>query len=229
VAQRRYKILLASNIGPELQVDEKFFRGRGFDVMSATAGPAALQLATSERPDLVILDQEMRELPGAEICSRLKAQDETKSIPVIISVSEAAEAVLASRLRTADAVAAKADGREHLLQVVSGILNVPARKYARISVAFPVLEGSGPKNALGEALDLSEGGMCLEVVRRYDVGSCLYLSFSLPGEDHEIEAPSWVCWIKDKTDQRYAMGMEFADLMESERRDLSRYIEGHLA
>ena len=41
---------------------------RGYDVVSAGDGPAALELAESAKPDLVLLDVVMPQLDGYEVC-----------------------------------------------------------------------------------------------------------------------------------------------------------------
>ncbi len=54
-----------------------------YNVVTATNGPDALNLAASEEPDLIILDIMMPGMDGYEICDRLKANPFTKDIPVM--------------------------------------------------------------------------------------------------------------------------------------------------
>lgn len=49
----------------------------------ATSGAEALRLAERCQPDLVLLDVMMPGMDGYEVCRRLKAHDQTRSIPVI--------------------------------------------------------------------------------------------------------------------------------------------------
>ncbi len=56
----------------------------GYTVLEALRGEDALQLATKEHPDLVLLDIMMPEVTGFEVCQRLLAIEETKHIPVIL-------------------------------------------------------------------------------------------------------------------------------------------------
>lgn len=49
----------------------------------ATSGAQALQLCQDQAPDLVLLDVEMPEMDGFEVCRRLKASELTRNIPVI--------------------------------------------------------------------------------------------------------------------------------------------------
>ncbi|MBF0160914.1 MAG: hybrid sensor histidine kinase/response regulator [Magnetococcales bacterium] len=54
-----------------------------FEVSIATNGQQALQLAELHKPDLILLDIVMPGMDGYEVCSRLKANEQTRDIPVI--------------------------------------------------------------------------------------------------------------------------------------------------
>jgi two-component system, cell cycle response regulator len=55
-----------------------------YEVSTASRGEEAVQRAKREKPDLVLLDVMMPGMDGFEACRRLKAQVETRHIPVII-------------------------------------------------------------------------------------------------------------------------------------------------
>jgi diguanylate cyclase (GGDEF)-like protein len=55
-----------------------------YRVKVATRGDQCLKIAASApKPDIILLDIEMPEMDGYEVCRRLKARDNTKDIPVI--------------------------------------------------------------------------------------------------------------------------------------------------
>lgn len=56
-------------------------------VLMATNGAKALTLCKEDPPDLVLLDVEMPEMDGYEVCARLKADEATRNIPVIFVTS----------------------------------------------------------------------------------------------------------------------------------------------
>ncbi len=56
----------------------------GYEVLTALDGEQALEKARAEKPDLIVLDIMMPKLDGYETCKRLKAEDDTKAIPVIL-------------------------------------------------------------------------------------------------------------------------------------------------
>ena len=61
--------------------------GPQYRFLLATNGLAGLEIAISQRPDIILLDVMMPEVDGHEICTRLKANPLTHSIPVIFITS----------------------------------------------------------------------------------------------------------------------------------------------
>ncbi len=57
---------------------------KGYEMVSALDGEIGLRLAKSEKPDLVLLDLILPKLNGFEVLKRLKEDQETKDIPVIV-------------------------------------------------------------------------------------------------------------------------------------------------
>lgn len=53
------------------------------NVYMATNGKQALDVCLKQKPDLILLDIEMPDISGYEVCAQLKALTETKDIPVI--------------------------------------------------------------------------------------------------------------------------------------------------
>jgi len=56
---------------------------RGFRVVLADDGFAALALAETEKPDLIVLDVMMPELDGHQVHDRLRAREEFKTTPIL--------------------------------------------------------------------------------------------------------------------------------------------------
>jgi two-component system, cell cycle response regulator DivK len=56
---------------------------RGFQVVFAMDGQQGIDLARSERPDIILMDMSLPVIDGWEVTRRLKADDSTRSVPVI--------------------------------------------------------------------------------------------------------------------------------------------------
>ena len=59
-------------------------RDAGFTVLTAEDGKKALEIARSDRPDIILLDVMMPFLNGYEVLERLKQDERLKDIPVIM-------------------------------------------------------------------------------------------------------------------------------------------------
>jgi len=66
-------------------------KNSNYEALVATSGAIALKIATSEIPDLILLDVMMPEMDGYEVCTKLKANAITKKIPVIFITSRGDE------------------------------------------------------------------------------------------------------------------------------------------
>lgn len=64
----------------------------GMEVLEASNGHEALELARKERPDLVLLDVMMPELDGWSVARELAADEETREIPIIFLTARAERA-----------------------------------------------------------------------------------------------------------------------------------------
>ncbi|MCC7495627.1 MAG: response regulator [Fimbriimonadaceae bacterium] len=64
----------------------------GYQVMTANDGVQALDIVAKERPDLIVLDWMMPQLNGMETLKRLKANEATQDIPVIMLTAKSQDA-----------------------------------------------------------------------------------------------------------------------------------------
>jgi len=76
-------ILLVDDTLSDVRQLSDFLTSRGFDVRSAFSGQAAIQAASDDPPDIILLRVKMPDIDGYEVCERLKANKDLESIPVI--------------------------------------------------------------------------------------------------------------------------------------------------
>ncbi|MBF0533014.1 MAG: response regulator [Candidatus Omnitrophica bacterium] len=55
-----------------------------YQITEAADGKTALEMIARERPDIVLLDVQMPDMDGFEVCQRMKMDSETQAIPVIL-------------------------------------------------------------------------------------------------------------------------------------------------
>jgi CheY-like chemotaxis protein len=76
-------VLIVDDYADALDVWELYLRAAGFEVTTAATGPQALERATIELPDLVVMDLELPGLSGYEVAQKLRASAKTRHIPLI--------------------------------------------------------------------------------------------------------------------------------------------------
>ncbi|HEX2852818.1 MAG TPA: response regulator, partial [Opitutaceae bacterium] len=76
-------ILVVDDQPINVQLLKRKLEREGIRVMTATNGAEALAATAKEKPDLILLDVMMPDMDGIEVCQRLQAQEDTRSIPII--------------------------------------------------------------------------------------------------------------------------------------------------
>lgn len=79
----RGTILIVDDLPDNLRLLFTLLVPKGYEVGKALNGQMALKSAFSNQPDLILLDINMPNMDGYEVCQRLKADANTKDIPVI--------------------------------------------------------------------------------------------------------------------------------------------------
>jgi two-component system, OmpR family, alkaline phosphatase synthesis response regulator PhoP len=64
----------------------------GMRARTIHSGRLALELMRREKPDLIVLDLMLPDLDGLEVCRRLKQNDDTRSIPIVMVTAKGEEA-----------------------------------------------------------------------------------------------------------------------------------------
>jgi CheY-like chemotaxis protein len=88
------RILLADDSVTALTMHRMILAGAGYEMLTAQDGQEAIELATAERPDLILMDVVMPRKTGFEATRILRKQEATKSIPVIMVTTRAEPKIL---------------------------------------------------------------------------------------------------------------------------------------
>jgi DNA-binding response OmpR family regulator len=80
----RKKILLVDDSSTVLLMERMILSKSEYDVVTARDGQEGVEKALSEKPDLILMDVVMPRMDGFEACKKLREQDATKAIPVIM-------------------------------------------------------------------------------------------------------------------------------------------------
>ena len=78
------KVLVADDEIHIIHVVAIKLRNNGYEVVAANNGAEAYELACREKPDIVVTDYQMPLMTGMELIEKLRGDDRTKQIPVIL-------------------------------------------------------------------------------------------------------------------------------------------------
>ena len=82
-ARETADIMVVDDTPANLNLLQKMLQDKGYRVLAFPDGKMALAAAAKHPPDLILLDINMPEMNGFEVCERFKADAELKEIPVI--------------------------------------------------------------------------------------------------------------------------------------------------
>jgi two-component system, cell cycle response regulator DivK len=83
------KILLIEDNEMNLDMLSRRLERRGYNVLIAMDGAKGVELAHEEQPDLILMDMSLPVLDGWEATRRLKADENTRQIPIIALTAHA--------------------------------------------------------------------------------------------------------------------------------------------
>ncbi len=81
---KKNKILIVDDTVDTVELLKKRFRSDGYDTAEAYDGEEALKQVAEYNPDLIVLDVMMPKLDGYEVCQRLKIDENTRYIPILM-------------------------------------------------------------------------------------------------------------------------------------------------
>lgn len=81
-------ILLVDDEPGIIEIVGAYLRKEGFTVRTAATGQRALDAVATQPPDLVVLDLRLPDMPGEEVCSRLRT---TSAVPILMLTAKSAE------------------------------------------------------------------------------------------------------------------------------------------
>jgi DNA-binding NtrC family response regulator len=141
-----------------LNVDllEQELDAAGYSTASASDGTEALSIAASRRPDLILLDVMMNGIDGYETCRRLKANEATRTIPVIFltALGETFDKVRGFGAGAVDYVSKPFETPELLARIGTHIAlrrEIEAHRRSRATVSYLIDEIRSDRSMVGQS------------------------------------------------------------------------------
>lgn len=103
------KILIVDGVATNRIVLKVKLAAARYDTCQAATGAAALTLAQTDRPDLILLDLDLPDGNGPDLCRHLKADPATRAIPLVAVAQTPAERIAALRAGAEEVMAKPLD------------------------------------------------------------------------------------------------------------------------
>jgi adenylate cyclase len=118
------KILVVDDLPQNIRLLEAVLAPRGYGVVGAGSGVEALALAGGGDIDLVLLDIVMPEMDGYEVCRRLRDDEATRFLPIVMITASGEQEKLAAIEAGADDFVTKPFDHAELLARVQSLVRV---------------------------------------------------------------------------------------------------------
>ena len=83
-------VLIVEDNPLNMKLFAAMIEARGYRGLHATEGLQGLDMAHREHPDLIVMDVRLPDISGLEVTHRLKADDNTRDIPIIVTTADEA-------------------------------------------------------------------------------------------------------------------------------------------
>jgi len=213
------QVLWSESVRDRIDSGKPHFLARaGLKALSAGAASVLLDVAATDRPDLIVLAPEASDMGAPELCRRIRQDDRTRGIPILALASDDTQEFLFKEAGCTEVV--RASIPVALLQEkVAAMLGMRLRKHPRYPVVLPVARGRFIREFLGYSNAVSEGGMGFDTLARIKGGEHLALRIYRNTEEKPIAVGGRVASVRANIDTGigYSVGVEFLEMAETDK------------
>ena len=118
-------VLVADDDESWRELVPRWIKSNGWDAIAVGRGADVIPAALQRRPDCIVLDHELGDTTGMDVCGQLKAHPQLKDIPVIVFTTLAGEMLKIMHGGRPDHFVVKSGRPEELLAVLETFLPGP--------------------------------------------------------------------------------------------------------
>ncbi len=216
------QVLWSESIRDRIDRGKPHFLARAsLRAVSAGSASVLLDVAATDRPDLIILAPEATDMGAPELCRRIRQDDRTRDIPVLALAIDETQEFMFREAGCTEVISVLASA-ERLQERIAAMLGMRLRKFPRYAVVLPVARGRLLREFLGYSNAVSEGGIGFDTLARIKGGEHLALKIYRNTEERPIAVAGKVASVRANIDTGigYAVGVEFLEMADADRQRL---------
>jgi CheY-like chemotaxis protein len=212
------KILLVDDVKLLREIQRGLLSSSPVQVLTASDGFEALEVARKELPSLIVMDNHMPNMDGVTCCRELKKDSQLKHIPIIMLTNAMHPADFEGYLAAGvgDCLAKPIDSRK-FLTTIKKYLPVVECRGIRVPLCTEVSLLANDSFHVGMTKDISLKGIQLTSTHHPAPSDEIRFSFLLPGSKDPTEIRGKVAWVRNKSENgktggQSEFGVEFIEV-----------------
>jgi two-component system alkaline phosphatase synthesis response regulator PhoP len=174
------KVLLVNHVYTALMKEKTLLSRDNFRVFTATTGGDALDTHRREMADAIVMDLNLPDVPGDELCRKIKDDKELGKAAILLATDGTKDEDELCRRSGADGCLVKPLDKDALAEKLAGLLGIPVRQVIRILCKVKLEGKSGTEFFIANTVDVSVTGLLFECEKEIAVGDMVEASFFLP-------------------------------------------------
>lgn len=217
------KILIVDDLKAFIDKEKSVLNRSDFTIFTTTSSRDALEIHRSENMDLMIIDLDMPELNGDELCSLIRKDHMMQQVSVIMVGTASESDINRYRRCQANAYVTKPIKPLQLLEKVSQLLDIPERKSYRVLLKVTVNGSSPDETFFCSSQNISSSGILIETDKALQKGDSVNCSFFLPGAER-ISVNAEVVRVTANGTGSFHYGARFLDLRSQYRTAIESFV-----
>lgn len=149
-------------------------------ILTASSSQEILSIHKSEKADLIVIDLDMPDMPGDELCSLLRKEPDPNPVKVLIAVEPKETDIKRAEQCGANTYITKPINSALFFTKIASLLDVQTRKAYRMPVKATVAGEMGNVKLTASTINISSTGILIESAHPLNVGDAINCSFLLP-------------------------------------------------
>jgi len=218
------RILLVDHSRGSLLFQESILRRREATIVTALAGSQGLEIARSDRPQLIMFAFDLFDMTAPEFCREIRADASTRVVSLLLVCErenpEHGELCLSAGCND---VIFRPLQRDELDLKISRLTTIPSRRELRTLTRIEVSVEKNGRFVVGRSINVSSSGMFFETDHRLPAEGKVRLHFYLPGDAKPLQLESEVLRA-EFTGGTAKYGVSFTAIDDLERERIERYV-----